>query len=133
LLIGTAAAVAMLMLYTSWWSHKFNMGHYAQASGCYPKLAAASSLPALPARFRSYEASEDVMQLRQFAEEHGARLGMQPAEVDRRLEGHRLAYLKRYGALARSHDRHGMAAAFAELDRCLHGQGAPRGDILNPV
>jgi hypothetical protein len=132
LLIGTVAVVALLLLYTSWWSHRFHAGHYARASACYPKLAAARYLPQPPARFGTYEASVEVTELRGFAEEHGAALGLDPSDVDRTLETSRTAHVRRYSALARSHDRPLIAAAVAELDHCLRGDSAPRGEILNP-
>jgi hypothetical protein len=132
LLIGTVIVVAVLMLFASWWSHKFAAGHYAYAMSCYPKVAAAGFLPGAPSRFRSYEAAEGVRQLRGVAEEHGAALGIAQAEVDRTLEALRVAYVARNRRLAASNDRRAIAAAVANVDRCLRGEGAPRGDILNP-
>ena len=132
LLIGTVTVVAALMLFTSWWTHKFAAGHYARATSCYPRLAAAGYLPGAPARFRSYDAAEDVGQLRETAEEHGAALGIPQAEVDERLERSRRAYVARNRGLTAPDDRQAIAAAIADADNCLTGEGAPRGEIFNP-
>jgi hypothetical protein len=132
LLIGTVTIVAALMLFTHWWLHKFAARHYARATSCYPRLAAAGYLPDAPARFRSYDAAEDVGQLREDAEEHGAALGIARAEIDARLERSRRAYVARNRGLAPPDDRRTIAAALADADRCLTGEGRPRGDIFNP-
>jgi hypothetical protein len=132
LLIGTIAAVAVLLLFTSWWSHKFAAGHYAYAMSCYPRLAAAGSLPGGSARFGGYDAEEAVREMRRGAEEQGAALGIPQADTDRTLERTRLAAIARARLLGERHDRRTIAAAIEDADRCLKGQGAPRGELFNP-
>ena len=93
-------------------------------------FAAAPSLPAAPARFRSYKAEERVRGLQRFAEEHGAALGIDEAAVDGLLKRAWLAHVRRYAAVGA--DPAGLASALAELDRCEH-RGRVRGEILHPV
>jgi hypothetical protein len=128
LLIGTVIGVALLLLFTTWWTHKFAVSHYARATSCYSTLAAAGYLPGAPARFRSYDAAEDVGQLQEDAERHGAALGIPRAEVDARLERSRRATIARNSGLTAADDRQ----AIADADRCLTGEGRPRGELFNP-
>jgi len=133
LLAATVAVAAFVMLYTNWWSHRFLAGHYAFATGCYPKVAAARYLPGVPARLGSYQASETVGGFRRWAEVHGGQLGLDEHAIDRALDRSRAAYARRYAAIAAADDRQGIAAALDGVARCFRGEGKPRGEILHPV
>jgi hypothetical protein len=41
-------------------------------------------------------------------------------------------FIEPFNGLAAKNDRQGLAASFADLDRCLKGEGAPRGELLTP-
>lgn len=133
LLAGTVAVAALLVLYTSWWSHTFLSGHYAYATGCYPRMAAARYLPGVPARLGSYGASEAVGNFRRSAEIHGGKLGLDEAAIDRGLDRSRAVLARRYSAIAAADDRAGIAAALDGVEQCFRGKGRPRGEILHPV
>ncbi len=133
LLIGTLAVFALLAVYVTWWTNRFLEGHYTYASDCYSKMAASHLLPGRPARFGSYDASETVGGYVRSAEIHGAQLGMRVDVIDRKLDQGRLAYSSYYAKLASRNDRRKIAATFNGLDRCLDGDGSPKGELLSPV
>jgi len=133
LLIGTLTLFALLAVYVTWWSHRFLEGHYTYATDCYSKMAASHLLPGRPARFGSYEASMVAKGHVAFAESHGAQLGMRIEDIDRKLDEGRIAWSARFGRLANEKAQRKIEASFADLDRCLNGDGSPRGELLSPV
>jgi hypothetical protein len=132
LLIGTFGLSLLLIIYTTWWGHRFAEGHYTYASGCYAKLAAAHHLPGRPERFGSFEAADSASGYVRSAEIHGSLLGMRTDVIDKKLDQARIAYSNYYASLAARNSRQRIAAAFDDLDRCLNGDGAPRGELLTP-
>jgi hypothetical protein len=133
LLIATLSLFALLACYITWWNHRFLEGQYAYATDCYSKMAASHLLPGRPAKFGSYEASQVARGHVAFAEIHGAQLGMRVEDVDRKLDEGRLAYSGYFTRLAHNKARPEIAASLGGLDRCLNGDGSPRGELLNPV
>jgi hypothetical protein len=133
LLIGTLGLCALLLVYTGWWTDRFLHGHYAYATDCYSKLAASHLLPGRPARFGAYGASESARGYVRSAQIHGAQLGIDPGEIDRKLIEGRAAYSGYFAGLASRNERGKIAASFQALDRCLKSDGNPRGELLNPV
>jgi hypothetical protein len=133
LLIGTLGLCALLLAYTTWWTDSFLRGHYAYATDCYSKMAASHLLPDRPARFGSYQAAESARGYVRSAQIHGGQLGMRSEQVDRRLIEGRTAYSNYFAGLASRNERSKIAASLQGLDRCLEGDGNPRGELLNPV
>jgi hypothetical protein len=133
LLIATLGVFALLATYVTWWNHRFLEGHYAYATDCYSRMAASHLLPGRPAKFGSYEASKAARGHVAFAEIHGVQLGMRIADIDRKLDEGRLAYSGYFERLAHDKAQREIAASFSSLDRCLNGDGSPRGELLNPV
>jgi hypothetical protein len=133
LMIGTLVLALLVGSYVSWWTHRFAEGQYTYASDCYGRMAAAHLLPGRPARFDRYDAARAAAGHVRFAEIHGAQLGIPAAAVDKKLDEGRLAYSRHFARLASENARSGIAASFRSLDRCLNGDGSPRGEILNPV
>lgn len=131
LLIGIFGLAALFTLYTTWFSRRFAEHWYAYSSGCYAKVAAAHALPNA-GRFRTYDAAEQTRGDFNFAEIHGAKLGIPVAAIDRKLERDRLGYAAYYASIAARNDRRAIAASFADLDRCMKRIGAPRGDFIHP-
>ena len=133
LLIGTLGVCALLLVYTNWWTGRFLQGHYAYSTDCYSRMAASHLLPGRPSRFGSYDAAESARGYVRSAHIHGGQLGMGAAEVDRKLVERASAYSAYFAGLARRNDRAGIAASFQGLDRCLQGEGNPKGELLSPV
>lgn len=133
LLLGTLTLFALLATYVTWWNHRFLEGHYAYATDCYSKMAASHLLPGRPGKFGSYEASKVAKGHVAFAEIHGVQLGMPLTEIDRKLDEGRIAYSGYFTRLANANAQQGIAASLGDLDRCLNGDGSPRGELLNPV
>ena len=133
LLIGTLVLFALLAVYVTWWNNRFLEGHYAYAADCYSKMAASHLLPGRPEKFGSYEASKVARGYVAFAEIHGAQLGMPVEANDRKLHEGRMAYSGHFTRLANEKAHQNIAASFGDLDRCLNGDGSPRGELLSPV
>jgi hypothetical protein len=132
LLIGTFGLSLLLTLYTTWWTHRFKEGHYTYAMDCYAKMAASHHLPARPERFGSFKAAEAASGFVWSAELHGGQLGMRKDVIDKKLDQARIAYSNYYTSLAAKNSRERIAASFKDLDRCLKGEGTPRGELLSP-
>ena len=134
LAIGVFGCAGLLTLYGAWYAHTFAERWYAYSSGCYAKLSAAHQLPLLMRadRFGSFDAAETTSGAFEFAEVHGSKLGIPLKTIDARLDHDRLAYSAYYARITANNDRHAVAAAFADLDRCLRGVGRPRGELLHP-
>jgi len=133
LLVGTVSLCALIVGYGTWWTHRFAQGHYAYATDCYGKMAASHLLPGRPGRFGSYDAAEAATGYVRSAEIHGAQLGMRVDDIDRKLTEGRSAWSVYFTRLAAGNARPRIAASFRDLDRCLNGDGIPRGEILSPV
>ncbi|MEA3009765.1 MAG: hypothetical protein QOJ91_1457 [Sphingomonadales bacterium] len=133
LLIGTLTLFALLSVYVTWWTNRFLEAHYSYDSDCYSRMAASHLLPGRPARFGSYGAAERSRWYADSAERHGVELGMRVDEIDGKLAEGRTAYSEDFARLARSRDQRKIAASFESLDRCMKGDGNPRGELLNPV
>ncbi|MEO7177889.1 MAG: hypothetical protein ABIW83_03515 [Allosphingosinicella sp.] len=133
LLIGTLTVFALLAIYVTWWTNRFLEGHYSYARDCYSRMAASHLLPGRPDRFGSYRAAEKSRHYVWSAEEHGGQLGMRRDAIDRRLDQGRTAYANYFTRLANQNARQEIAASFGGLDRCLNGDGSPRGEILSPA
>lgn len=133
LLLGTLGACALVMVYAGWWTNRFLEGHYAYATDCYSRMAASHHLPERPARFGSYRAAEQASGYVRSAEIHGVQLGMSADVIDRRLEQGREAYSAYFAKLASASERASIAASFHGLDRCLKGEGMPKGELVKPV
>ena len=132
LALGVFGCSAALILYSSWWTHRFAGAWYSYSSDCYAKVAAAHRLPPRPSRlsgFRAFEAAEGSLR---FAEKHGAQLGIPVSAIDSKLKRDTIALEHHYEEISAANDRQAVAAAFAGLDRCMRGAGSPRGEILRP-
>jgi hypothetical protein len=130
LIISVVTCALLILTFTTWWTHRFADAHYKYATNCYAKMAAAHQLPGIPAKFGSFEATEVSRHYYKFAEEHGSQLGMARDAVHRKLThdiGVDAAY---YARLAATGDRRAIAASFNDLDRCLNGDGSPRGELV---
>src|SRR4051794_30103273 len=58
LAIGVFGCSAALILYSSWWTHRFAEEWYSYSSDCYAKVAAAHRLPARPSKLNGFRAFE---------------------------------------------------------------------------
>lgn len=128
-IFGFAAIIAA---YATWWGNRFNEGQYSYATDCYARMAASHHLPGRPVRFGSYRAAQAAEGHLSFAEIHGLKLGEEKDVVDRKLEQARIAYSRYYTGLAAEGSGQKIAASIAGLDRCLKGEGSPRGELLTP-
>lgn len=131
-LIAAIVVVALFTTYTSWWRHKFAKGEYEYSKSCYAKIMAARHLPALPGKFGSFEAATAARGYYKFAQIHGLQLEMRKDDIDDKLNQARIGYSDYYTALATKNAPQKIAASFKDLERCLKGDGAPRGELLNP-
>jgi hypothetical protein len=131
LAIGIFGFAAMIAIYAGWWGQRFNQGQYSYSSDCYARMAASHHLPGRPARFGSYNAARAAEGHLEFAEIHGSKLGLRHEIIDRKLNQAQRAYSAYYAGLAARGPRQKIAA-LDDLDRCLKGEGAPRGELLTP-
>lgn len=133
LMIVIFGGSALLIVVGTRWQHRFLQGQYDRATVCYGKLAAAKALPGLPGKFRSFDTGETVRELHDWAEDHGAQLGLPQDEIDHRLDQSRIAYSVSYTRLAATNPRPALAAAFNDLDRCVNGDvQRHHGELLRP-
>ncbi|HEX5181695.1 MAG TPA: hypothetical protein VFW19_00950 [Allosphingosinicella sp.] len=132
LAIGVFGFGALLALYFIWFTHTFARHHYAYSTGCYPKLAAAHALPPGLRRYDAYDAAERARIYADQAEENGATLGIPVAAVDGKLRHDSRADSAYYAGITARRDRRAIAAAVADLNRCVKGIGGPRGEIFDP-
>jgi hypothetical protein len=132
LLIGTLAVSATIIVFTTWWSHRFAENQYRHASDCYAKMSAAARLPNMPASLGGFQAVEAVRGYRKSAVIHGGQLGIRRDVIDKKLEQARDAYSKLYADLAAKNARPAIVASLVDLDRCLRGEWEPHGEILRP-
>jgi hypothetical protein len=130
--IGIFGFAAMIAIYTTWWGQRFAEGQYTYSTDCYARMAASHHLPGRPVRFGSYNAAQAATGHLRFAEIHGSQLGISKEVIERKLDQARIGYSEYYGGLAAKGSRQGIAASVADLDRCLKGEGAPRGELLTP-
>jgi hypothetical protein len=132
LLIGVFGLATLITIYTTWWAGQFNRGEYSYSTDCYAKLAASHHLPARPVRFGSWKAADAASGYVELAEIHGAKLGLGRDAIDRKLTQAMTARAAYYTDLAAKNARPKIAASFNDLDRCLKGEGHPKGEILTP-
>lgn len=132
LFAGTFGLAVLIAIYTTWWTRQFAEGQYTYSADCYAKMAASHRLAGRPARFGSYGAAQAAGGHLKFAKIHGSQLGLRQEVIDRELDRARIAYSGYYNGLDANRSGRKIAAAFADLDRCLKGEGAPRGELLRP-
>lgn len=131
--IGALAVFAILAAYVTWWNQRFLEGHYTYAADCYSRMSASHLVPGRPAKFGSYEASKMTRWYVKSAGIHGAQLGMRAEVIDRNLERGRGAYSAYFTRLASGNEPGKVAASLDGLDRCLNGDGSPKGELLRPA
>ncbi len=132
LFIGIFGFAAMIAIYTTWWGHRFKEGWYTYSTDCHARMAASHHLPGRPVRFGSYGAAQAAAGHLRSAEIHGAQLGLRKEIIDRKVDQARIAYSRYYTVVAARNSRQAVAASFDGLDRCLRGEGSPRGELLTP-